>query len=326
MKFRRVGNTGLKISEIALGSWQTYGDSVGKERSRQCLATALENGINFIDTADIYANGEAERVIGEFLAEETYTRRYLVISSKVYWAMSEDVNDRGLGRKHIMESIDATLERLNLDYLDIYFAHYFDRRTFLEESIGAMHDLVREGKAHYWGTSVFTAAQLERTVGLAKEMKAYPPKVEQPRYNMIDRTIELEIMETAQRNGMGITIWSPLYYGILTGKYNDGIPEDSRGSGSERFQEMLSNIDMNKIRRITEIASNLEITTAQLALSWILRREEISATITGATKPEQIVENIKASNVILSPDILEEIENILDNKPTFSYPYGGGLE
>ncbi|MFX0094393.1 MAG: aldo/keto reductase, partial [Candidatus Hodarchaeota archaeon] len=213
MKYRRIGNTGLKVSEISLGSWMTYGDSVDKERSKECLVSALENGVNFIDTADIYANGEAERIIGEFLAEETYRRRDLVISTKAFWAMSDDVNDRGTSRKHLMESINDSLDRLNLDYVDIFFAHCYDRKTDLTESIGAMHDIVREGQAHYWGTSGFLGYQLERTVGTAREMKAYPPKVEQPRYNMLDRYIELEIKEVCKDHGIGIVVWSPLMYG-----------------------------------------------------------------------------------------------------------------
>ena len=320
MKYRKVGNTGLKISEISYGSWLTTGGTLDDEIAMKCLSTALESGINFIDSADVYARGEAEKVIGKFLKEETYRRRDLVISSKVFWPMSDDVNDSGLSRKHIMESIDASLERLNLDYVDIYYAHRFDKNTALEETIGAMDDIVKAGKVFYWGTSVWTAANLERAFGVAKEMKANAPKVEQPRYNMLDRTIELDIMEVAKRNGMGITVWSPLYYGILTGKYNDGIPEGSRGS-EESFQDILGKVGLDKVRKITEMANELDITTAQLSLAWILRRDEISAAIIGGTKPEQISENVQASDVTLTNDDLERLEELLDNKPIFPGVY-----
>jgi voltage-dependent potassium channel beta subunit len=320
MKYRQVGNTGLKISEISYGSWLTTGGTLDDEIAKKCLSTALESGINFIDSADVYTRGEAERVIGDFLKEETYRRRDLVISSKVFWPMSDDINDRGLSRKHTMESIDSSLERLNIDDLDIYYAHRFDKNTALEETIGAMDDIVKAGKVHYWGTSVWTAANLERAFGVAKEMKANAPKVEQPRYNMLDRTIELDIMEVAKRNGMGITVWSPLYYGILTGKYNDGIPEGSRGSEGS-FQNILDKVDLDKVRKITEMAKELDITTAQLALAWILRRDEISAAIIGGTKPEQIFENVQASDVTLTKDNLENLEELLDNKPLFPGAY-----
>ncbi len=331
MKYRRVGNTGLKVSEVSLGSWMTYGESVDRERSKQCLVTALENGVNFIDTADIYAKGEAERIIGEVLAEETYRRRDLVISTKAFWAMSDDVNDRGGSRKHLMESINDSLDRLNLDYVDIFFLHCYDRKTNLAETIGTMSDIVREGKAHYWGTSGFLAYQLERTVSLAREMKAYPPKVEQPRYNMMDRYIELEISEVCKDNNIGIVVWSPLMYGILTGKYNEGIPTGSRFDADENMrqsiQQMLEKDNLvDKLRKLADLASQLEVKFSQLALAWILRREEIASVITGATKLKHIRENVEASNVNLSSEVLAEIEAILDDKPAYPYAHDGGPE
>ncbi|UCE14233.1 MAG: aldo/keto reductase, partial [Candidatus Heimdallarchaeota archaeon] len=191
MKYRNVGNTGLKISEISLGSWLTYGGSEDKESSRKCITKAINLGINFIDIADVYAGGKAEKIVGEIIKEENYNRKDLVISSKVFWPMSNDINDRGLSRKHIMESIEGSLGRLELDSLDIYFCHRFDRYTPLEETVHAMSDLVDQGLIHYWGTSVWPAVQLERAYWIARELGCHPPVVEQPQYHMLNRYIEL---------------------------------------------------------------------------------------------------------------------------------------
>lgn len=321
MKYRKVGKSGLKISEIALGSWLTYGGTVEKKTAHACLETAIEQGINFIDSAEIYAHGEAEKVIADFLVKETVDRKNLVISSKVFWPMSEDINDWGLSRKNIMNAIEGTLERLNVDYIDIYYMHRYDYTTPLKETVEVLDDLIRAGKIRYWGTSVWTAAQLERAVAVAKDLRAHKPIVEQPMYNMLFRHIELEIMAVAKTHGIGFTTWSPLYQGILTGKYNDGIPEDTRGERSETIQNLLTKENLDKLKQLEEIASSMDITMSQLALAWILRRKEISAAIIGATKPEHVTENIKASDVELSNDVLEQIEEILDNKPEWPRTY-----
>ncbi|MHA1685665.1 MAG: aldo/keto reductase family protein [Candidatus Heimdallarchaeaceae archaeon] len=325
MKYRNLGKTGLKVSEIAIGSWLTYGGTVEDQIAKKCLATALENGVNFIDSAEIYAKGGAERVIGEFLKEETYNRKDLVISSKVFWPMSEDINRWGLSRKNILNAIEGTLERLNTDYIDIYFMHRYDYTTPLEETIEVLDDLIHEGKVHYWGTSVWTAAQLVKAVFIAKELKAHQPVVEQPLYNMLVRYIELEIMPTAQELGIGFTVWSPLAQGLLTGKYNEGIPEGSRAEKSEFLKKNLTEENISKVRELTKIAKELDISMSQLALAWILRRSEISAAIIGATKPEQVAENVKASDVILSEEVLEQIEQILDNTPQWPLTYKPNL-
>ena len=321
VKYRKVGKSGLKISEISLGSWLTYGGTVENEQAKKCMATAIEHGVNFIDSAEIYAKGAAEKVIAEFLAEGTVDRKDLVISSKVFWPMSEDINRWGLSRKNIMNAIEGTLERLNLDYIDIYYMHRYDYMTPVKETIETLDDLVRGGKIHYWGTSVWTAAQLERANAVAKELKAHKPIVEQPLYNMFNRHIELEIMPVAKTHGMGFTVWSPLGQGLLTGKYNDGIPDGSRGSRSESIQKYLTKENLEKIKKIGEVAKSIDISTSQLALAWILRRPEISAAIVGATKPEHVIENVKASDVELSNDILDQIEEILDNEPEWPLTY-----
>jgi len=322
MKYRKVGKSGLKISEISLGSWLTYGGSVENETAKSCIASAIDNGINFIDSAEIYARGGAEKLIAEFFADETYNRNDLVISSKVFWPMNDyDINRWGTSRKNILNAIEGTLERLNMDYIDIYYMHRYDYTTPLRETVEVLNDLIHDGKVRYWGTSVWTAAQLERANAIAKDIHAQRPIVEQPMYNMFFRHIEMEIMSVAKTHGMGFTVWSPLAGGLLTGKYNDGIPDGSRAAGSEMMQKRLTEENLSKVRKIGEIAQSLEITTSQLALAWILRRPEISAAIIGATKPEHITENVKASDVVLSKDALEQIDEILDNEPEWPMTY-----
>jgi voltage-dependent potassium channel beta subunit len=319
MEYRKVGKTGLKVSEISLGAWLTYGGSEDKESSRKCITKAIDFGINFIDIADVYAGGNAEKVVGEIIIEENYDRNNLVISSKVFWPMSKGVNDRGLSRKHIMESIDRTLDRLQSDYLDIYFCHRFDRHTPLEETIRAMSDLVDQGIVHYWGTSVWPAVQLERVFWMAKELGCHPPMVEQPRYNMLDRFIERDIMETCQRNGMGIVCWSPLAQGILTGKYNEGKPDGSRATTTKWLDRELTAKNIEKVKNLQTVAEEINLTVSQLSLAWILRREEMSAAITGATKAMHVESNAQASGIKLDKDVLSRIENILDN-PVKTHP------
>ena len=321
MKYRRVGKSGLKISEISLGSWLTYGGTVNDTMAKQCMATAIEHGINFIDSAEIYARGRAEEVIGDFLKDETVERRNLVISSKVFWPTSQDINDWGNSRKNIMNAIEGTLERLDLDYIDIYYMHRYDYTTPLKETVEVLDDLIRAGKVRYWGTSVWTADQLERVNAVAKDLRTHKPIVEQPLYNMFYRHIELEIMSVAKTHGMGFTVWSPLAGGLLTGKYNDGIPEGSRATHSEFIKKDLTEENFAKLRKLDDIASSLDVSMSQLSLAWILRRPEISAAIIGATRPEHVIENVKASDVILSKDTIEQIEEILDNKPEWPSTY-----
>ncbi|MHA2250350.1 MAG: aldo/keto reductase family protein [Candidatus Kariarchaeaceae archaeon] len=325
MKYRRMGKYGIRLSEISLGAWLTYGGSVEDNTAIACINEALENGINFIDVADVYARGEAEKVVGKAISGETYARKDLVISSKIFWPMSEAPNDSGLSRKHIMDGIDATLDRFGTDYIDIYYCHRFDWKTPLEETISAMDDLVSDGRIRYWGTSVWSAANLERAIGICKEIGARLPAVEQPRYNMLDRHIELEIMETARYHGIGITPWSPLGGGILTGKYNDGIPDGSRATSTEFLKRYLTEETLSKVKKVGEIATELDLSTSQLALAWLLQRDEITSVITGASKVEQVKDNLGASGVDLSKDIMEKLEEILDNKPEFHPVYAPGL-
>ncbi len=312
MEYRRVGNSGIKVSEISLGAWLTFGETLGLEETEACLRVAIDNGINFIDMADVYAHGEAERVVGQALKNLGVRRQDMVLSSKVYWPMSDNVNDRGLSRKHIFESIHQSLKRLGTDYLDFYFCHRYDPETPLEEVVRAMDDLVHQGKILYWGTSVWSAQHISDAVDLAKSINAYRPQVEQPRYNMFDRHIETEgIMQTCAQNGIGITVFSPLAQGILTGKYLKGIPKDSRAARMPWLSEDEVVSYSTKVEELSVIANELGLSLSQLALAWILRRDEISSVITGASRPEHIVSNVKASGVRLPSDVLATIEVIL---------------
>jgi len=313
MKYRRLGSAGIKVSEISLGGWLTFGGTVEEKMTARIVAAAIDQGVNFIDLADIYSRGEAEQVCGRILAGRTRTD--LVVSSKLFWPMSEDINDRGLSRKHIFESIDKTLARLGMEYLDIYFCHRFDPETEVEEVVRAMDDLMRQGKILYWGTSVWEADQIVAAAAAADNFNAYRPQVEQPRYNMLDRHIEPEIMPTCARLGMGLVVWSPLAMGMLTGKYNDGVPPGSRGATSEWLRNTITDENIEKSRRLMAIAGDLGITAGQLALAWVLRRPEISSAITGATRPEHIASNAAASGVELDSSTIDAIENILGTKP-----------
>ncbi|MHA1909248.1 MAG: aldo/keto reductase family protein [Candidatus Thorarchaeota archaeon] len=321
MKYRKVGKSGLKISEVSLGSWLTTGGTVDDNVSFEIMNTAIENGVNFVDCAEIYAGGKAEAVIGNWLVQDTTRRRNLVLSSKVFWPTSQDIVDYGNNRKNMMNAIEGTLERMKTDYLDIYYLHRYDYSTPLRETVETMDDLIRGGRVRYWGTSTWTAAQLERSNAIAKEHGLHRPIVEQPMYNMLARYIELEIMSVGKTHGMGFTVFSPLAQGLLTGKYNDGIPDGSRGESSESIKKQLTDETLTKFRKLGEIASSLDITMGQLAVAWILRRPEISAAIVGATRPDHIIESVGASDVRLSSTIVEEIESLLNNAPEWPPTY-----
>ncbi len=316
MEYRHVGKAGIKVSEIALGAWLTFGADVDEEMTRACVKAAVDHGVNFLDNADIYARGEAEQVVGKIIRDLGLRRRDLVLSSKVFWPMSDDVNDRGLSRKHIMESIEGSLRRMGTDYFDFYFCHRYDPETPVEEVVRAMDDLVHQGKVLYWGTSVWSAAQIEAAVGTACTLGAYLPQVEQPRYNMLDRHIEPEILPICAKYGVGVTVFSPLAQGLLTGKYNDGIPPESRGARTDWLKGELTEENVAKVRQLTALAQELGLTMSQLALAWILRRPEVSSVITGATRPEHVLANVQSSGVRLEADVLERIEDILGNQPT----------
>jgi len=312
MEYRNLGRSGLKVSEVALGGWETYG--INQDASamvREIVTAAYEGGVNFFDQADIYAKGRSEELMGAALKE--FPRHTLVISSKVYWPMSDDVNDRGLSRKHVLHSIDGSLKRLGTDHLDIYFAHRYDPDVPMEEIVMAFDQVIRDGKALYWGTSMWPAARIAQAVEFARANGLHAPVTEQSEYSMIRRDrVEGEILPYTEEAGVGLVVWSPLAMGLLTGKYDAGKPEGARLTEKEHWgKNFLTEENIQKVRDLKPIADDLGITRAQLALAWILRQKGVSSVITGATKVQQIEDTVKAAGVRLSSDAVEQIESIL---------------
>ncbi|OQX83724.1 aldo/keto reductase, partial [candidate division KSB1 bacterium 4484_87] len=289
MEYRNLGKWGIKVSKFGLGGWATYGEKVSDQKIvDHIVRTAYDAGINFFDMADVYAGGESEKMMGAALRE--FPRHTLVLSSKVFWPMSSDANDRGLSRKHIMESVEKSLKRIGTDYLDIYFCHRFDPETPMEETVRAMDDLVHQGKILYWGTSMWNDQQITEAQGIALQGNFYAPVVEQPLYNLIDRKeYETKIAPMAKKYGMGIVTFSPLASGFLTGKYDDGIPENSRMARLEwlkdrYYQEQF----LNKSRAFKNLASDLGFSRTQIAIAWVAAQETVSSVILGATRVEQL--------------------------------------
>lgn len=318
MHYRRLGRSGLKISEISLGSWVTIGSQIDETTSSELIHTAFDKGVNFFDNADIYARGQAEIVMGKAIKD--IPREHLVISSKVFWPTMDGPNGRGLSRKHITESIHASLKRLGTDYLDLYFCHRFDPDTPVEEVVFTMNTLIEQGKIFYWGTSEWRASQIAEAFGIARQFNLIPPTMEQPQYHMFHRRrVESELAPLCDDFGIGLTTWSPLASGILTGKYNDGVPEGSRAALDSMawLQDHITEERIAKVSLLEGVAKDLGINTAQLAIAWLLRRKEVSAVITGATKLSQLEENLAAREAVenLTNDVLERIEEILDNDP-----------
>ncbi|MGM9322105.1 aldo/keto reductase family protein [Deinococcus aquaticus] len=312
MEYRNLGKSGLKVSEVALGGWETYGVGVNEQQMvRDIVTAAYDGGVNFFDQADIYAKGRSEELMGNVLRE--LPRHTLVISSKVYWPMSDDVNDRGLSRKHVLHSIDGSLKRLGTDHLDVYFAHRYDPDVPMEEIVMAFDQVIRDGKALYWGTSMWPAARIAQAVEFARANGLHAPITEQPEYSMIRRDrVEKEILPYTETAGVGLVVWSPLAMGLLTGKYDDGRPEGARLTEKENWgKNFLTDENIQKVRDLKAVADDLNITRAQLALAWILRQKGVSSVITGATKVQQIEDTVKAAGVRLSSDVIEQIETIL---------------
>jgi voltage-dependent potassium channel beta subunit len=316
MQYRRLGNAGMKVSVISLGGWINYGEGkVEAQEARRVVHRAYELGINFFDLADVYGRGKAELQMGEVL--KSYPRHSLVISSKVFWPMSDEVNDHGLSRKHIMESVHKSLQRLETDYLDIYFCHRFDPETPMEETIRTMDDLIHQGKVLYWGTSEWTGAQIREAYEICEKGGYYKPQTNQPQYSMLHRErMELDLLPVTEPRGIGHVVFSPLGQGMLTGKYDQGVPEDSRFArekwAADRF---ITPENIERVKNLKAIADDLGITRAQLALAWTLRVPTVSSAIIGATKVSQIDDNIPAGEVTLTAETIARIEAVLGNQP-----------
>lgn len=314
MEFRRLGRSGLSISEIAYGNWITHGSQVEEDRARACVQAALDAGITTFDTADVYAGTRAEAVLGRALAGQR--RESLEILTKVYWPTGTGPNDRGLGRKHIMESCHASLRRLQTDYVDLYQAHRFDRSTPLEETMLAFADLVRQGKALYIGVSEWTAEQITRGAALARELNV-PLVSNQPQYSMLWRVIESQVVPACEREGMSQLVFSPIAQGVLTGKYQVGAepPAGSRATdengGADMIARWMRDDVLERVQRLVPVAADLGLSMAQLAIAWVLQNPNVAAAIIGASRPEQVAENVKAVGVTLDDEVRGKIDEIL---------------
>jgi voltage-dependent potassium channel beta subunit len=313
MNYRHLGASGLRVSEIALGSWLTYGGTVEDESAVACIHRAFEQGVNFFDTANVYRRGEAEKVVGRALAG--IDRDDYVLATKVYFPMGEGPNDRGLSRKHIMEQCHRSLKRLGVDYVDLYQCHRPDPHTPLVETLRALEDLVRQGKALYVGVSEWSAELLDEARRIQRE-RAWDPLVSnQPQYSMLYRPIEADIIPLSEQLGMGQVVFSPIAQGVLTGKYlpGDEPPQGSRATGPDAsfIQPFMRDDVLAAVQQLRPIADGLGVTMAQLAIAWVLRQENVSSAIVGASRPEQVDENLAASGVELGPDVLRAIDDAL---------------
>jgi voltage-dependent potassium channel beta subunit len=314
VRFRKLGTWGLKISEIGLGSWLTYGGSVEDEKAIACIHRAFELGVNFFDTANVYRRGAAEEVTGRALKD--FRRDDYVLATKVYFSMGEGPNDRGLSRKHIMEQCHASLRRLGVDYVDLYQCHRPDADAPLEETLRALDDIVTQGKALYVGVSMWPAELLDEARRLQSKLNLDPIVSNQPEYSMLTRDIEKDVLPVSKQLGIGQVVYSPIAQGVLAGKYKPGErpPEGTRAAtqGDADFMERFMRDDLlEAVQQLRPIADELGITMAQLAIAWVLREPGVSSAIVGASRPEQVDENVTASGVEVPPEVLERIDEIL---------------
>lgn len=331
MEYRYLGRSGLKVSALSFGSWVTFGNQMDVDLAHDCMKQAYESGVNFFDNAEVYAEGKSETIMGEVFKKAGWKRSDLVISTKLFWG-GKGPNDRGLSRKHLLEGIDASLERMQLDYVDLLFCHRPDMHTPIEETVRAMTHIINQGKAFYWGTSEWSAVQLQEAYTIARREHLIAPTMEQPEYNMFHRDrFEKEYAPLYREEGLGTTIWSPLASGVLTGKYNDGIPAGSRMDtpGFEWLRKMLDSDRgrdrVEKVREMSGVAKELGISMAEMALAWCLKNPNVSTVITGASKPEQVVQNMKALDAVslLTSDVMDKLDGILQNKPEAEQDFRG---
>jgi aryl-alcohol dehydrogenase-like predicted oxidoreductase len=313
VEFRRLGRSGLTVSEIAYGNWITHGSQVEEDAAHACVRAALDAGITTFDTADVYAQTRAESVLGRAL--QGVRRESYELFTKAYWPTGPGPNDRGLGRKHLLESCEASLRRLGTDHLDLYQAHRFDRTTPLEETMLAYADLVRQGKVVYVGVSEWTAQQIADAAALARELRV-PLISNQPQYSMLWRVIEAEVVPTCEREGIGQIVWSPIAQGVLTGKYRPGEapPAGSRATdrtGGTFIKRILDDRVLERVQLLRPVADDCGLSMAQLAIAWVLHNDNVAAAIIGATRPEQVTENVKAAGVRLDAGVLRRIDEIL---------------
>ena len=317
MEYRRLGHTGLKVSVLSFGSWVSFGTQLDVGLARECLAAAHDAGVNFFDNAEAYAGGESERLMGAAIAELGWSRETYVVSSKFFWGLTAGVNTRNtLNRKYLMHAIDGSLQRFGLDFLDVVFCHRPDPETPVEETVEAMSDIIESGRAHYWGTSEWSADEIRAAWDIADRRNLRKPITEQPQYNLFERRrVEREYARLYEDTGLGLTTWSPLASGLLTGKYVDGVPPESRAAlpGYEWLKDPLTDERRNgQVMELIAVATRLDVTVAQLAIAWCAANPRVSTVITGASRPEQVVENMGALTALerLTPELKREIETI----------------
>ncbi len=321
MQYRRLGSAGIKVSELSLGAWVTYGGQVGEDVAMKCMSKAFELGVNFFDNAEVYAGGNAEAVMGNAIKKLGWKRTDIVVSSKVFWG-GDGPNDEGLSRKHVYEACRRSLKRMQMDYLDLFFCHRPDPNTPIEETVRAMDDLIHQGLILYWGTSEWSAAEIMRAHAIARELGLTPPQMEQPQYNMLHRErVEKEYLPLYREIGLGTTTWSPLASGLLSGKYNDGIPAGTRASlpsYSWLKESVITPERIAKVKSLQHISGELGCTMAQLALAWARKNDHVSTVITGATTVNQVEENMGSLQFLaaLDSDVMGRIDDILGNKPS----------
>jgi voltage-dependent potassium channel beta subunit len=323
MEYRHLGGSGLKVSALSFGAWVTFSDQINEDTAAACMQEAYRAGINFFDNAEVYAKGQAETMMGSIIKKAGWTRSDLVLSTKIFWG-GDGPNDKGLSMKHIVEGTDKALRRLQTDYVDLIFCHRPDPATPILETVRAMTRLINQGKAFYWGTSEWSADQITAACHIARREHLIPPSMEQPQYNMFHREkVEKEYLSLYAECGLGTTIWSPLAGGLLTGKYNRGMPEGTRVTlpGYKwlrpRFIGPEAEAQLEKVGRLLPIAEEMDVSMATLALAWCLKNPNVSTVITGASRPEQVKENMKALDAVplLTEEILARIEEILGNRP-----------
>jgi voltage-dependent potassium channel beta subunit len=317
MNYRRLGRCGLKVSELSFGSWVTYGNQLDVAAARECMAAAWDRGVNFFDNAEVYASGKSEEIMGEILAKLAWPRLKYVVSTKFFWGITDGPNEKNtLNRKYLLNGIDASLKRLRLDFVDLVFCHRPDPETPVEETVWAMHDMIERGKALYWGTSEWSAAQVAAACAAADRHHLRAPVTEQPQYNLFHRArVEKEYAPLYDEPGLGLTTWSPLASGLLTGKYRRGVPPDSRGA-IPRLQFLVESLTDKKrneaVGRLEAVAQDLGCTLAQLSIAWCARNPHVSTVITGASRVSQVEENLAAAEVIprLTAEVMQRIDGI----------------
>jgi voltage-dependent potassium channel beta subunit len=322
MEYRHLGRSGIQVSALSFGSWVTFSNQLGEETARECMAAAYEAGVNFFDNAEVYAGGKSEEVMGAVLKKLGWRRGSYLVSTKFYWGLHDSPNEKNtLNRKRLLEAIDGSLKRLQLDYIDLVYCHRADPTTPIEETVWAMHDIVSHGKAIYWGTSEWSAAEIMEAWRIADKHHLHKPVMEQPQYNLLVREkVEREYAPLYRDIGLGITTWSPLASGLLTGKYNDGIPADSRImlKGYEWLKTSVTDPKRIKIvKDLIPVAAELGASMAQMSLAWCLKNPNVSTVITGASRVEQVRENMRALDVAekLTPEVMQRIRAILGDKP-----------